>query len=588
MKRSPPSQPQNMQTQTQSKPLVSGPVGFRARTGNSSNATGAPSPNANKSKLTTEKPDNSGSSEIKLPEAAKDKAPGQSSTPAATPAPRARSAPPMQKRPKGRLFLTLLFLGMFTLIGYSVFSTFFQVQSYGIIEGRLIAVSAPWDGTVSHWMVRDGDVITQGQIIARLTNLEMEHDLASKGDELKLTQAQLESEMSKIQFNVRGFNERTKKAAAEYLQASGELAAENSRLDEYLQDVRRAKRLIKSNNISRSAYEKTLYQYVGQQRKVTKLEQAVEVLKTRSDMAEEEVENGSPQLKPLLARIEKIQSEITRLRQLIDLGHLRAPCSGRITKRHSLTGESSLLGETVVEILEDNSIEAVLYVPQGYTDRYEVGNEVEIHLEPYDKPMVCVVDRFGERYESAPESIMRFYSHKQYLLPIYLKPLPEYKQWMAIRVHGTVKRNFNFLGGMSELWSQGSDFVSNAVSSESETVDPLSSVPSETILDPYVQDFESPKHQSVIENKMDQDPLSPSEFLSPAGEGPWQDIESFHHDFVATESEPMDVQVNEDTETEPAILIESASPFSLSPETLPSRPSLNQNGNSRVHHQEGT
>ncbi len=372
-----------------------------------------------------------------------------------------RNAPPVKKRAKGSGFFAFLFLAFFATAGYFLWSSFLQYQSYGVIDGRLISVAAPWDGNIVNWQVRDGDLVQQGDIVATLSNLEMQHELEALNDELKMTQAQLDAQMTKIKFDVQDKSERSQKAMAEYLQASGELQSEKAAFQDINKQLDRAARLLKNKNISRSEYEKLYYTYVGQKRKIERLEQAVEVLRARSETPTDPQLNGSSQLKPLLAKIERTQAEMARLRTRIDQGQVRAPVSGRVTKRFSLTGESVRQSETVIEILEDNSIEAVLYVPQEMTDEFQVGKQIEIQLEPYQYPMSCTVRRLGERFEPAPVSISRYYTSQQYLLPVYLTPNAEFNQLMAMKIHGTVKRPYEWDKSLKKSMDQVKQTLSN-------------------------------------------------------------------------------------------------------------------------------
>jgi multidrug resistance efflux pump len=366
----------------------------------------------------------------------------------------ARNAPPMKKRAKGSRFLSALFLSAFCVIGYFVWSSVLQYQTYGVIEGRLISVSAPWDGTVNSWMVREGDVVVQGQILAKISNLEMSHELAGLQDELKMNQALLEAEISKIKFDVQDHSDRTQKAVAEYLQSHGELLAEQATLEELDRKFERTKRLLAKKNVARSEFEKIYFQLAGQKKKIRKLEDAVDILKLRSTEANLNKDNGSSRLKPILAKIDLTQSKIGRIRERIGQGEIKAPASGRISRRYCLTGESSKTGEPIIEILEDNSIEAVLYVPQRIVEEFDVGKEIAITLEPYDSPFVCTVDRLGNRFEEPPASLKMFYRLNQPLLPVYLRPNHEAAGYMASRVGGTIKRPYEYKKAVGKIVSE--------------------------------------------------------------------------------------------------------------------------------------
>lgn len=365
----------------------------------------------------------------------------------------------MKKRGKGNGFLSLIFAAAFFALGYAVWSSLLQFQSYGVIEGRVISVSAPWDGSIYNWQVRDGEEVTQGQILAVIKNIDMEHELETLGDELKMNQALLDAEISKIQFESQQRNEQSQKTIAEYHSTYGELLSEKEKYKELDRKFERTRRLLKTNNVSRSKYEEAFFGLAGQKKKVEQLAESVEVLKYRSKQSSKAADNGSPRLAPILATIDLSKSKITRLRERIDKGKIVSPVNGRVSKRHRLIGESAKSSEVVIDILEENSIQAVLYVPQRVIEDYEVGKEVEISLEPYAQKIRCTVDRFGDRFESAPHSIERFYHINQPLLPVYLTPNHDTHNLLAARVGGMVKRPYEYSKGLSKVFSDSKETV---------------------------------------------------------------------------------------------------------------------------------
>ena len=404
-----------------------------------------------------------------------------------------RSAPPMKKRGKGNGFLSLIFLAAFIALGYTVWTTLLQFQSYGVIEGRLISVSAPWDGSIYNWQVRDGEEVTQGQVLAVIKNIDMDHELETLGDELKMNQALLDAEISKIQFESQQRNEQSQKTIAEYHTTYGELLSEQEKYKELDRKFERTRRLLKTNNVSRSKYEEAFFGLAGQKKKVEQLAESVEVLKYRSKQSNEKTDNGSPRLAPILATIDLSKSKITRLRERIEQGKIVSPVNGRVSKRHRLIGESAKSSEVVIDILEENSIQAVLYVPQRVIEDYEVGKEIEISLEPYAQKIQCTVDRFGDRFESAPHSIERFYHINQALLPVYLTPNHDTQNLLAARVGGTVKRPYEYSKGLSKIFTDSKQTVmgwlpqSNQPTSAVEVSDgntPLEDQPIENVIKP--------------------------------------------------------------------------------------------------------
>ena len=123
----------------------------------------------------------------------------------------------------------------------------------------------------------------------------------------------------------------------------------------------------------------------------------------------------------------------------------------------------------MIDVLEENSIQAVLYVPQSVVEDYEIGKTVEISLEPYKQKIECTVERFGDRFETAPASIERFYHINQALLPVYLTPNHETQHLLAARVGGTVKRPYEYQKGIKKLYAQTKEKVQEWVPQQNQS-----------------------------------------------------------------------------------------------------------------------
>jgi hypothetical protein len=64
---------------------------------------------------------------------------------------------PLPRRPKGRWFVGLLLLAAVSYGGYQVWETFFRYRAYGMVTGRVVQLSPPWEGVASYLHVREGE-----------------------------------------------------------------------------------------------------------------------------------------------------------------------------------------------------------------------------------------------------------------------------------------------------------------------------------------------------------------------------------------------------------------------------------------------
>lgn len=360
---------------------------------------------------------------------------------------------PVPKRPKGRWFIGFILVAISALATYSVWNSFFRYEAYGVVAGRVIDVSPPWDGVVRSLLVRDGETVQQGQLIMTVDNVELRQRHAQLADELVVAQANLEAEVGKLRWQSAFGTDQSHGSVAFYYETLGEYLREEARLDELRTQLRRSTALYASRSVSQEDYQYYFYATKGQEQKVARLKVAVEDLKKRADLFDNLLKegrqkgmdkgleaSGAAQLKPSLARITALESERRRLQDRMDEGLIRSPVNGRLIRSFRFAGERCRSIEPILSVLEQGSLEVVLYMPQNSRRTFDVGDEAQMVFEPYMECLRGNVKRVGDRFEPAPEQIKRHYSEGQRLLPVYVSPVDESTApWAALRVGGVVK-----------------------------------------------------------------------------------------------------------------------------------------------------
>lgn len=331
-------------------------------------------------------------------------------------APAARPTP-LPKRPKGRLFVGTVLLAVCIAAVYGVWNSFFRYRAYGVVGGRVIEVSAPWDGIVQGTHVCEGELVHQGELLATLENLELVQRRDRLGDELRIAQAGLSAEASQLQWQSQLQEDRDQRALAEYYQLWGELLQEQAQLAEFTRKLDRIKTLTSRGVMSAEECDEVRFGEAGQRAKVEKLQAAVEEMRKRAELNQtSELPN---RLKAQLVRIEALQAEISRLREQVGQGEIRAPVDGRVIKRYRFAGEYADASEAIFDILEHGSLEAVIYLPQHAGEALDVGQDISVYIQPHPQPVTCTVVRVGDQLETPPQSIQRHYRANQKLLPVY-------------------------------------------------------------------------------------------------------------------------------------------------------------------------
>jgi multidrug resistance efflux pump len=308
---------------------------------------------------------------------------------------------------------------------YHAWDAFLRNQAYGTVVGRVIKVSAPWDGVVGSFSVREGDRVRQGQLLATLDNLSLRQDLAQLEDDLKLAQATLESEVSQLKWESQLNVDHTQKAAAEYYELLGTLMAEESRLADLEQKLYRLARVRErtySNVVAPEEWQHVRLAVDGQKKKLEKLRLAVKELEERTDQIRARRTDGTDQLRPYVTRIESLQGQIARVRERLQEGEIHSPVDGVVVERRAFAGEYAAEGNVILSVLEDGSTEVVLYMPQDAAVHLAQGDEVEVLIQPRRQAVSCKVVRVGHLFEVPPPHLERYYFTRQKLLPVHLQP----------------------------------------------------------------------------------------------------------------------------------------------------------------------
>jgi multidrug resistance efflux pump len=357
---------------------------------------------------------------------------------------------PLPKRPKGRWFISVFLLASCAVAGYQVWDSFFRYQAYGTVTGRVVQLSPPWEGEIAFLHVREGDQVRQGQLLATLTNDDLRARVSQISDDLHVAQATLEAETIKLKWQAAFQLEQPQTVAARYLEAMGQLELEKHTLARMQSDLERAQQLLTMKAISRQEFDRLHFDKEGQRERVSKWEKALAEYKKRNELAELLLTkqgdlssglatDGLDQLKPYLARIAALHSERARLEAKLTRGKLLAPTNGLVVKIHRLPGERVGTTEPVLCLLEEGSLQVVLYMPQRASQSLPIGENVDVLCEPYSGSLTCKVARLAPKFEPAPEHLKRHYATGQHLLPVYLEPAPEAGRWLALRIGGTVK-----------------------------------------------------------------------------------------------------------------------------------------------------
>ena len=209
-------------------------------------------------------------------------------------------------------------------------------KTNGRIEATQIDVSAKYPGRLEEVAVKEGDEVTAGQVLARISSLEYEAQL-------------------------RGAQSQVMKAKQGLAEAEAQIARWKSEVTLAAADLARGRELVDKGWLTRQVFDQ----------RVAKAETAEAGLRA----AEAEREQADFAIKTAQSDVERIQAILADL-------VLLAPRSGRVQYQIAHTGEVVAAGSRVLTILDLNDVYMTIYLPAPQAGPLALGDQARIILDP--------------------------------------------------------------------------------------------------------------------------------------------------------------------------------------------------------------
>ena len=115
------------------------------------------------------------------------------------------------------------------------------------------------------------------------------------------------------------------------------------------------------------------------------------------------------------------------------------------------TGEYADVSQPVLEVLQDGTMEMVVYVPQRMSNLVTTDDRMNVYVEPLEKTVECQVVRLGDRFEMPPQPLERRYLSKEKLLPVFVHPVDTTVAQLGLRLGSEVRLPFRWRGDGREV-----------------------------------------------------------------------------------------------------------------------------------------
>ena len=268
-------------------------------------------------------------------------------------------------------------------------------KANGRIEAERVDIATKLAGRLEDVLVKEGDTVEKGQVVARMDTAELEAQLA----DAKATVRQAERQLD---------------------QADALLAQRESELTLAEREYERAEKLAAKGFTSK---------------------ETVDQRHSAQATAKAAVNSAHAQIDLSKANIESAKAKVDRIQTLIDDSVLTAPRSGRIQYRLALPGEVLAAGGKVLTLLDVTDVYMTVFLPTSEAGRVAIGAEARIifdaipkYVVPASVSFVATEAQFTPKYVETKTEREKLMFRIKVQLPREI--LEKYSRWVKTGVPG--------------------------------------------------------------------------------------------------------------------------------------------------------
>ncbi len=307
------------------------------------------------------------------------------------------------------------------------------IQANGRIEGDIVTIASKFQGRVQSLMVREGDTVEAGQVMAQLDDKQVRAQVHQARHAWEGLEAQVQAAHSDLAVMNLQVPLAIEAADAQVAQARSRLRQARAVEKEARNEYARYRQLYENGNISLGDLQDAQREW--------------EVAGTRvriSNFARIKAQKEEAQAQLGWKRIKTKEAEVAALERKRDQGEaaleevesvladltITAPTAGTITTRLADLGEVVSPGAPLFEVVDLDRLYLKVYVPEVLIGKLRLGLHARIYTDAFpDQPFPAVVRYIASRAEFTPKEVQTPDERVKltYAVKLYLEENPQHR-----------------------------------------------------------------------------------------------------------------------------------------------------------------
>ncbi|SMP61600.1 HlyD family secretion protein [Neorhodopirellula lusitana] len=283
------------------------------------------------------------------------------------------------------------------------------IQANGRIEGDHVTIASKFAGKISELLVREGDSVEPGQVLARLESEQVRAKLHQAEQAVLAAQSQLEAAKSSLDLLKHEVPLMVETAQASLEHAQAVVAKAKAAEQQAARDAERFTKLASHGTVDGRKSEEVDLGWTVAKNDVRVAETAVtqaEKQLAQANLGEQRIRAKTAQVAAISAQVAGAEAVRDEAQSVLDDLTIRAPSAGVITTRVVDAGEIVAAGSPLFDVVNLDRLYLKVYVPEVEIGRLRLDLPARIHTDAFpDKPFPAQVRYISSRAEFTPKEV---------------------------------------------------------------------------------------------------------------------------------------------------------------------------------------
>ena len=253
----------------------------------------------------------------------------------------------------------------------------------GIVTTNDIVVSPLTPGQIGQLLVKEGDAVKAGQVLAVIVPDELRADRAYFAENAQGLSSQVQQSEAALRYQQQQTASAVTQAEATVASAAAQQESAQADLLNARQRLDRLRQLVQSKVAAQAELDQAQAGFDAANARVLSLQKQVEAAKAAVALAKSNAEQVSmrrSQLSSSRSQLAAADAQKTKADVRLAYADVRSPADGIIDTRAARQGEVVGIGQPIVSIINPDDLWVRIDVEETYIDRLKVGDTLTVRL----------------------------------------------------------------------------------------------------------------------------------------------------------------------------------------------------------------